>query len=143
MDYELMAKHILYEFNVNKKYIAYDYIVYGIHLMENDEKCIRHITKTLYIDIANKYDTTSLCVERVIRTTIENIWKNKGDNMDLLIKIFGKEYLAYRPTNTRFFQLLYSYIKSYDLEERNIQCPFYGCGYCVAAKEKCGSRQAL
>ena len=131
MDYEIMTKHILYELNINKRYIASDYIIYGIHLMKSDKNCVKHITKTLYIDIASKYDTTSICVERVIRTTIETIWKNKEDHIELIQKIFGQEYLSYRPTNTKFFQLLYDYIEAGISREPDKHCPFYGSKYCV------------
>ena len=141
MDYELMTKHILYEFNVSRRYIAYDYIVYGIHLMETDEKCIEHITKNLYLDIADKYHTTSICVERVIRTTIENIWRNQEDNKELIIKVFGEENLGYRPTNTMFFQMLFDYIATYASGCRAAECPFYGCSYCAMAKVKEENRQ--
>lgn len=133
MDYEIMTKHILYELNINKRYIACDYIIYGIHLMKSDKNCVKHITKTLYVDIASKYDTTSICVERVIRTTIETIWKNKKDHIELIEKIFGQEYLSYRPTNTEFFQLLYDYIESHVSDESDRQCPFYGSKFCVIA----------
>ena len=134
MDYEIMAKHILYELGINQRYIACDYIIYGIHLMRNDKSCVKHITKTLYVYIASKYDTTGMCVERVIRTTIETIWKNQPEHSELIQSIFGPEYLSHRPTNTVFFELLYDYIETLSIGPDR-KCPFYGSEYCVVAKD--------
>lgn len=131
MKYDATVKYILSEFRIGKNYVGYDYIIDGIHIMEIDKSSISHITKTLYIDIANKYHTTSICVERSIRATIEIMWRNKACNLALLSRIFGKEYLSRRPTNTQFFELLYDYVESGVYEYRNVNCPFLGCGYCM------------
>ena len=76
MNYEVMVKHILYEFEVTQKYVAYKYILKGMNLMRENENYVEHITKTLYIDIAKEYNTSVACVERGIRTTIEIMWRN-------------------------------------------------------------------
>ena len=102
--------------------------------MQMDKTCIKHITKTLYIDIARKFITTSLNVERGIRTTIEIIWRNNVYESSLLIKIFGDKYKYHRPTNTEFFELLFAYIESFD--DNKIKCPFFGCDHCVLSGEK-------
>ena len=134
MDYELLSAHILNDFKITKKHIGYSYISYGIHLMQSDKTCIEHITKTLYIDIAEKYETTNTNVERGIRATIEIIWKNNVYEASLLVKIFGDKYKYHRPTNTEFFELLFAYIESHD--DNTINCPFFGCDHCVLSGEK-------
>lgn len=130
MRYEAITKYVLSEFEIGKRYIGYNYIVYGIYLIERDKSCIGHITKSLYIDIANKYDTTAMCVERGIRATIEMIWRNKEYNTELLVKIFGSTYENHRPTNTRFFELLYTYVESFDGDGCEGHCLIAGCKYC-------------
>ena len=131
MKYEAAVKRVLNEFRIGKNYSGYDYILNGIHLMELDESSIGHITKTLYIDIASKHNTTSICVEKNIRTIIEIMWRNKTCNMELLIQIFGSEHLIYRPSNTRFFELLYHYVAGCNFEEKGEKCPYTGCKYCM------------
>ena len=138
MNYEVMVKHILYEFEVTQKYVAYKYILKGMNLMRENENYVEHITKTLYIDIAKEYNTSVACVERGIRTTIEIMWRNKENNMSLFTDIFGNQYVDYRPTNTKFFQLMYMHIESYNLNEADKKCPFYGCEYCIISRQlKC------
>ena len=130
MNYETLTKHILHELKITNKHIAYNYIASGIYFMQLDRQCIEQITKSMYIDIAERYGTTSINVERSIRTTIEIIWK-KNNYHPLLVKIFGEEYLTYRPTNTEFFKRLYAYIDFYNNAENIIKCPFLGCDHCA------------
>ena len=137
MKYEAAIRSVLSEFKIGRNYAGYDYIIDGINLMEEDESSIAHITKTIYIDIANKHKTTNICVERNIRTTIENIWKNKNCNIELLIRIFGSDYLIYRPSNTKFFELLYHYVAACSREYAKKDCPHEGCEYCIL---KCRQR---
>ena len=60
------------------------------------------ITKELYPDIANKFDTTVSRVERAIRHAIEVSW-NRGD-WDLMEDIFGHsvDIDKAKPTNSEF-----------------------------------------
>lgn len=134
MKYELLSEHILQELNIPDKYMGYTFISYGVYLMKTDKNSIRHITKTLYIDIAETYNTTDKNVEKAIRTVIENIWKKNTYDTSLLIEIFGEEYRYHRPTNTEFFELLFAYIEMYN--GRTIKCPFYGCDHCALGQCK-------
>ncbi len=129
MNYVTLGKHILHELAITPKHIGYKYILFGIERIHADKSCIEHITKFLYVDIARKFNTTSMNVERGIRATIEIIWRNNAGNTSLLIKIFGEKYKFHRPANTDFFELLYAYMESYD---GNVaKCPFFGCEHCV------------
>lgn len=60
------------------------------------------ITKELYPEIANRFDTTVSRVERAIRHAIEVSW-NRGD-IDLMEEIFGHsvDYDRAKPTNSEF-----------------------------------------
>ena len=134
MKYELLSEHILQELNIPDKYMGYTFISYGVYLMKTDKNSIRHITKTLYIDIAETYNTTDKNVEKAIRTVIENIWKKNTYDTSLLIEIFGEKYRYHRPTNTEFFELLFAYIEMYN--GRTIKCPFYGGDHCALGQCK-------
>ena len=71
MNYETLTKHILHELKITNKHIAYNYIASGIYFMQLDRQCIEHITKSMYIDIAERYGTTS---KQLSSFTGKNIW---------------------------------------------------------------------
>lgn len=50
--------------------LGYDYIVYGLLLINEDQTRVSNITKALYIDIAAHYETSWSCVEKNIRNTV-------------------------------------------------------------------------
>ena len=70
MNYKELLFDTLEKLGTSKTNLGYDYIVYGLLLMEEDPHCISCITKFLYIDIANHYGTTWKCVEKNIRNSI-------------------------------------------------------------------------
>lgn len=55
MNYKELLFDTLEKLGTSKTNLGYDYIVYGLLLMEEDPHCISCITKFLYIDIANHY----------------------------------------------------------------------------------------
>jgi len=125
MKYDLFPRHVLHELGIGKSYNGYDYILYGLSLVEEDEFRLTNITKILYIDIAQYFQTSPVCVERNIRKVIEVIWKHATEHKHLIIKIFGSRYEMTKPTNKEFLELLYEYMTFHDIfEELIIQCPF-------------------
>ena len=64
------------------------------------------ITKELYPEIANRFDTTVSRVERAIRHAIEVSW-NRGD-WDLMEEIFGHsvDIDQAKPTNSEFIVII-------------------------------------
>ena len=93
---------LLHELGVPSHIKGYEYIREGIILLYNDPSIIGGITKELYPEIADKYDTSVSRVERAIRHAIEVSW-NRGD-IDLMEKIFGHsvDYDRAKPTNSEF-----------------------------------------
>ena len=81
MNYKELLFDTLEKLGTSKTNLGYDYIVYGLLLMEEDPHCISCITKFLYIDIANHYGTTWKCVEKNIRNSILTIWVPSNDRM--------------------------------------------------------------
>lgn len=139
MKHKVTTKNILHQLGVSKRYIGYDYIIYGIELISEDESLMGDITKVLYIDIAKEYNTTYFCVERNIRYVIEKIWSNIGDdNLVLLSSIFCDRYTNEKPSTKVFFELLYDYVKQHDILNdlfmTDYSCPFYN-GDCVVYSE--------
>ena len=93
---------ILHELGVPSHIKGYQYIREGIILIYNNPKLIGGITKELYPEISNKFNTTVSRVERAIRHAIEVSW-NRGD-WNLMDEIFGHsvDVDKAKPTNSEF-----------------------------------------
>ena len=92
----------LHELGVPSHIKGYQYIREGISLVYKNPEIIGGITKELYPEIADKYDSTVSRVERAIRHAIEVNW-NRG-NWDLMEDIFGHsvDIDKAKPTNSEF-----------------------------------------
>lgn len=99
---QISITKILHELGVPSHIKGYQYIREGISIIYENPDVIGGITKELYPDIANKYDTTVSRVERAIRHAIEVSW-NRG-NWDLMEEIFGHsvDIDKAKPTNSEF-----------------------------------------
>ena len=99
---QISVTKILHELCVPSHIKGYQYIREGILLIYNNPEIIGGITKELYPEIANKYDTTVSRVERAIRHAIEVSW-NRGD-WELMEEIFGHsvDIDKAKPTNSEF-----------------------------------------
>lgn len=139
MKYHLIIKSVLHQLGIGTSYNGYDYILYGITLIMENEHLLKGITKILYYDIAKEFQTSNLCVERSIRRVIDAIWKDTSSNEQLLKDIFGNRYLNTKPSNKVFLDMLHNYVKNYDLliqlslSEETI-CPF-SKGTCLVYDE--------
>ena len=93
---------ILHELGVPSHIKGYQYIREGITVLFERPEVIGGITKELYPDIAEKFDTTVSRVERAIRHAIEVSW-NRG-NWQLMEEIFGHsvDIDKAKPTNSEF-----------------------------------------
>ena len=101
-DLKISVTKLLHELGVPSHIKGYQYIREGILLLYNNPDIIGGITKELYPEIANKFDTSVSRVERAIRHAIEVSW-NRG-NLDLMEEIFGHsvDYDKAKPTNSEF-----------------------------------------
>ena len=108
---KLKLTKLLHELGVPSHIKGYEYIREGIIELYNDPSIIGGITKELYPDIANKFDTSVSRVERAIRHAIEVSW-NRG-NLDLMEEIFGHSVDIDRakPTNSEFIVTLADKLK--------------------------------
>ena len=106
MDIKNEIRFILRQLGVKTSYVGYKFISYGIYLVLQDQSYLHHVTKKLYIDIALKYKTSPVCVERNIRTVIKSIWST--DNRELLTEICNGN-IPNKVTNAEFFNIIYEY----------------------------------
>ena len=90
---------------------GYYYIREAVYISLREEKSLGNFSKKIYPKIAEKYNTTSICVERNIRHAIESAW-NKG-NLKVLDTMFGYTINAAKgkPTNREFIAMLVDRIR--------------------------------
>jgi len=102
---------LLHELGVPSHIKGYEYIREGIIKLYENPNIIGGITKELYPEIADKYDSSVSRVERAIRHAIEVSW-NRG-NLDLMEEIFGHSVDIDRakPTNSEFIVTLADKLK--------------------------------
>lgn len=108
MNYENIIINTLDSFGVSRSYTGYDYVVYGLLLILEDPERMECITKTLYIDIAEHYNTTWSCVEKNMRTIVKCVWDSH--NIELLEIILKKSNRKKKPTNKEFLKYMYDYL---------------------------------
>lgn len=101
-DLQMSITKILHELGIPSHIKGYQYIREGISIIYERPETIGGITKELYPELANKFDTTVSRVERAIRHAIEVSW-NRG-NWNLMEEIFGHsvDIDKAKPTNSEF-----------------------------------------
>ena len=101
-DLQMSITKILHELGIPSHIKGYQYIREGISIIYERPETIGGITKELYPELANKFDTTVSRVERAIRHAIEVNW-NRG-NWNLMEEIFGHsvDIDKAKPTNSEF-----------------------------------------
>ena len=99
---QISITKILHELGIPSHIKGYQYIREGIGIIYEHPETIGGITKELYPELAEKFDTTVSRVERAIRHAIEVSW-NRG-NWELMEEIFGHsvDIDKAKPTNSEF-----------------------------------------
>lgn len=104
---EKKTEMVLRMLGVNGAYIGYHYMVYALNRVVEDKMLLTYISKGLYVEIAKKFQTTTACVERDLRTVVQVIW-NYGDK-EMLGEMAGKK-LDKRPGNSEFLDIVSGYL---------------------------------
>lgn len=138
MKYEAHTLKLLHALGFHKMYKGCEYIISSINYISKNETYFTPVTKVLYVEIAKQYNTSSICVEKNIRSIIRKIWADP-ENEELICKIFGKHNLNKSPSNVEFLMLLYNYLKhrrntktSKETIDYTFICPLSGspCEFC-------------
>lgn len=77
-------------------------IAYALLLCINNQCRLQCVTKCLYPDVARHFKTSHLCVERNIRTAINNAWIH---NPNQIISI-SSGFFSTKPTATEFLSVM-------------------------------------
>ena len=98
----LSITNILHELGVPSHIKGYQYVREAISIVYDKPELIREVTKKIYPQIANKYNTTTSRVERSIRHAIEISWNRA--NYDYMEEIFGYsiDINKDKPTNSEY-----------------------------------------
>ena len=138
MDYNKLIVTTLNSLGASKTCMGYDYIVYGLILLFQDKRRIAGIVKSLYVDIADYYDTTWNCVEKNIRWLVKEVWNENND--EILHTVFNKTSSDPRITNKQFFRDMYEYIQGIpdwqNVMSSELVCPITH-QYCKAFADYC------
>ena len=93
---------------------GFDYLRDGLLLVLADRSLLRGVTKSLYRDIARRFDTTPLCVERSIRSAVERAWQRVSPAERR--RRFGTLFDAWEkaPSNVPFLTVMTEYLEGGD-----------------------------
>lgn len=108
---EIEISDLLHNLGIPSHVRGYQYIRDGILYLYKKNGYVSYITKEIYPEIAEKYDTTSSRVERAIRHAIEISW-DRGD-LNLMENLFGHsiDYERSKPTNSEYINTIADRIK--------------------------------
>ena len=103
---EALVTNVIHEIGVPAHIKGYQYLREAIIMVVSNIDMINQITKQLYPEIAEKYNTTPSRVERAIRHAIEVAW-GRGQQ-DVVESIFGYTISAAKgkPTNSEFIAMI-------------------------------------
>ena len=105
----LDATRLLRLLGVNGKLAGFHYAAYMVEQVRDQPENMVLITKRLYMQTAEHFNTTPSCVERNLRTLIQSCWSYPDHS--LLNLIAGTE-LKQPPTNSHFIDILAAYLRS-------------------------------
>ena len=103
---EALVTNVIHEVGVPAHIKGYQYLREAIMMVIKDIDVLNQITKSLYPQIAQRFDTTPSRVERAIRHAIEVAW-GRGEQ-DKVENIFGYTVSASKgkPTNSEFIAMI-------------------------------------
>ncbi len=113
---------ILHDVGIPAHIKGYTFLREAIFRVYRQPNYLGQITKNLYPDIANKYQSSASRVERAIRHAIEVAW-NRG-NVDYIDNIFGYTISAdkAKPTNSEFIAMIADKLTmEHKIKKRNMQ----------------------
>ncbi|MCI5509690.1 MAG: sporulation initiation factor Spo0A C-terminal domain-containing protein [Oliverpabstia sp.] len=103
------VKELPLRLGIHRTYKGYHYLVTTLELAATDDHNLLFLSKNIFPIVARKYNTTVYCVERNIRTVIQNCWNSPCREILLEMAPYP---LTKIPTVSEFIDLLYWELKS-------------------------------
>lgn len=100
--YSKIIQYLLHRLGITEQYTGFFQAVYAVQLSIGDVDRLRLVTKLIYPEVAGRYGTTWMAVERNMRTIISIAW----DTDPLLLSELAGFPLNRKPTNTHFLAIL-------------------------------------
>lgn len=102
----MKTKDLIKVLGIMPRVKGYFYINEAVEIIRRKGEAPLLITKDIYPEVAQKYETSTECVERAIRTSINTAWMS---NREMVNKI-ARYPLRFRPTNKEFLFMIADYI---------------------------------
>lgn len=101
---------LLLDIGIPANFLGFTYIVYAVHLVMDTNDCNCRMTKQLYIETAQHFNTTQVAVERCMRSAIAACMEYGC--RDLIEQIFRNSINPKKgiPTNSQFITSLCLYV---------------------------------
>lgn len=93
---------LLYRLGITANYVGFFHTAYAVLLAARQPERLLLVTKWLYPDVADHYQTTWKAVERNIRTVTAVVWRSRKE---LLCQLAQGE-LAAKPRSAQFLSIL-------------------------------------
>lgn len=93
---------------VRRNLVGFDYTVYMSVQVAANPSSLQLITKRLYRETAKQFHTTSIAVERAVRTVIGDCWKLEDHS---LLDTLAGRHLTRSPSNSVFIDLVAGYLR--------------------------------
>lgn len=102
------AELLLRRLGVRRNLVGFDYTIYMSVQVAANPSSLQLITKRLYRETAKQFHTTSIAVERAVRTVIGDCWKLEDHS---LLDTLAGRHLTRSPSNSVFIDLVAGYLR--------------------------------
>lgn len=102
------AELLLRRLGVRRDLVGFGYTVYMSMQVAANPGSLQLITKRLYRETARQFHTTSIAVERAVRTVIGDCWKLRDHN---LLDTLAGRHLTRSPSNSVSVDLVAGYLR--------------------------------
>ena len=113
---EYDIQNLLFEMGIPVNRLGFLYLTYGMSLVMADYEYATRVSKLLYVDIAARYKTEPISVDRCIRHAIEIAYER--NRSALMCELFDPKTYKKTPTPTEFITRVYFYMINKDIISR-------------------------
>ena len=101
-------QYLVRSLGIGGNYQGYRYLTYAIYLCLEDENYLLSVSKLLYPEIAQTFQTTAYSVERNLQTVVTVCWE-RGNRM--LLEDISFYPLLSKPTTGEFLDIVSGYLR--------------------------------
>ena len=102
-NYRQLIHEDIRNLGIADNFLGEECLYLALDILKDNPMRLCCISKSMYFDMADAMDTTTICIERNLRTFIAKLWKT--DNHRYLDKIAGR-HLVSKPTNKALLDMM-------------------------------------